>query len=98
VGNDTMDGGTGVDTASFSGDSQGLDASLASGTANGGMIGNDTLLNFENLAGGSGNDLMTGNAGANALSGAGGNDTLVGGGGNDTLDGGTGIDLLDYSA
>lgn len=60
--------------------------------------------NFENISGGSGNDMLIGNAANNLLLGNGGNDTLKGlgggdqlegGDGNDTLLGGTGSDYLD---
>ena len=54
--------------------------------------------NFEQVAGGAGDDTLTGNAAANLLTGNAGNDTLVGGGGDDTLVGGAGDDLLDGAA
>jgi Ca2+-binding RTX toxin-like protein len=50
--------------------------------------------NFENVAGGSGNDVITGNAAANVLAGGAGNDTLNGGDGKNIFIGGTGADLL----
>jgi len=49
---------------------------------------------FENVFGGSANDILTGNAANNEMYGNGGNDTLSGGDGNDYLDGGEGNDLL----
>jgi len=51
-------------------------------------------LNFENVNGGSADDVITGNAANNVIYGNGGNDTLKGGDGNDQLDGGLGNDLL----
>lgn len=55
-------------------------------------LGSDT--EFENAAGGSGNDVITGNTGHNVLLGNGGSDQLFGLGGRDILIGGTGGDLL----
>ncbi len=51
-------------------------------------------INFENVFGGSKNDVITGNSANNLLYGNGGNDTLSGGDGYDQLDGGQGNDLL----
>jgi serralysin len=62
---------------------------------------------FENVTGGSLNDVLTGNtqfnvltgnAGSDTLTGGDGNDTLVGGAGNDTLTGGNGNDLYSFTA
>lgn len=50
--------------------------------------------NFENLSGGSANDMLIGNAANNLLLGNGGNDTLKGLGGGDQLEGGDGNDTL----
>jgi Ca2+-binding RTX toxin-like protein len=87
VGNNVLNGGAGVDTISFEHASAGVVASIAS-TAVGpqatGGSGSDTLLNFENITGGSGNDALTGSAQANVLSGGLGADTLTGGLGDDT--------------
>ena len=52
------------------------------------------VLNFENLTGGSGNDLLIGNAGVNDLTGNGGDDILVGLDGIDLLTGANGRDIL----
>ncbi|QNM95693.1 calcium-binding protein [Chitinimonas koreensis] len=83
LGNDTLDGGDGIDTASYSG-SAAVTVSLAVTIAqNTGGAGTDTLSNIENLLGGSGNDALTGNAQANRLDGGAGSDTLAGGAGND---------------
>lgn len=48
---------------------------------------------FENLTGGSGNDILTGNTLNNVLVGGSGNDTLNGARGNDSLFGGLGDDI-----
>ena len=52
---------------------------------------------FENLIGGSGNDILTGNTLANTITGGPGNDTLTGAGGNDSLYGGTGDDKFVFN-
>ena len=62
--------------------------------ANFGLFGNDTIRNFENLQGGSGNDVLDGGTGNDLLYGSDGNDTLLGGDGADSLAGGDGADYL----
>ncbi len=52
---------------------------------------------FENVTGGSGNDLLTGNGLTNVLGGGNGNDTMNGAGGNDTLVGGNGNDTYIFT-
>ncbi|MVW87878.1 calcium-binding protein [Pseudomonas sp. PB101] len=95
AGNNILNGGDGVDTASYAFAATAVVASLAVTTAQAtGGSGSDTLLAFENLAGSNFNDTLTGNAGANTLSGGAGNDALNGAAGNDTLDGGAGADTL----
>jgi len=49
---------------------------------------------FENVTGGSGDDILIGNGLNNTLVGNNGNDVLTGNGGNDTLNGGNGRDIL----
>lgn len=83
---DTMDGGIGIDTASFAGSIGGVSANLASNV--------DLLSNFENLIGTAFIDGLTGDGNNNILDGGGANDVLHGGGGNDTLYGGSGEDEL----
>jgi Ca2+-binding RTX toxin-like protein len=95
AGNNILNGGDGIDTASYAFAATAVVASLAVTTAQAtGGSGSDTLLAFENLAGSNFNDTLTGNAGANTLSGGAGNDALNGAAGNDTLDGGAGADTL----
>jgi Ca2+-binding RTX toxin-like protein len=53
---------------------------------------------FENVIGGTKNDILTGNSLANVLTGNVGNDTLNGAGGNDTLAGGLGNDTYAFDA
>src|SRR5204863_431729 len=91
AGNDTLDGGSGNDTASFAGAGNGVAVNLAAGSASG--DGSDTLTGIEHAIGSGFDDTLTGDGGANRLDGAGGNDLLVGGGGNVQCDGGDGAGL-----
>jgi Ca2+-binding RTX toxin-like protein len=89
-----LNGGGGIDTASYSNAIGPITASLA-GTATG--DGADTLLGFENLTGSPQNDVLTGDAAVNELDGLGGDDSLTGAGNNDTLTGGLGArDVTSY--
>jgi probable HAF family extracellular repeat protein len=54
--------------------------------------------NFENLVGGSGNDVLTGNNAANTITGNNGADTITGGEGSDSLVGGAGNDVYSFAA
>ena len=63
-----------------------------------GGVAEDTIVNIENLQGGSADDVLTGDGQANELRGLGGNDILRGGAGKDVLDGGAGtMDWADYA-
>jgi serralysin len=98
-GNDLIDGGAGLDRASYHASTAGVTVTLglsgASGTAADGRGGTDTLRNIENVQGSRDfADRITGNELANVLDGQGGNDTLAGGAGKDTLLGGAGNDIL----
>lgn len=86
-GNDTIDGGGGIDMASYRDATGSVNVNLSTGMATG-ADGNDVLLRMENVEGGNFADTLTGDAGNNLLRGR---------GGNDTLDGGAGIDTADYS-
>lgn len=101
-GNDTIDGGAGVDRLSFQLSTGGVTASLATGTSSG-AAGTDSFTNIENLRGSEFADTLLGSAGDNdiqgrdgndSIDGAAGNDTLYGGYGNDTLTGGAGNDVF----
>jgi len=97
LGADTMDGGTGIDTADYRDKTLAVSVILNGSTAVSVKVAGvveDTIKNFENLQGGSGNDKLIGDGSANALFGNGGNDIVKGGGGNDQLFGGAGADLL----
>jgi Ca2+-binding RTX toxin-like protein len=93
AGNDSIDGGGGIDTAAW--DLTGGGAvlvDLAAGTATG--QGSDLLFGIENLRGGSGNDTLLGDAGTNDIQGRDGNDSIDGGGGDDVLLGENGDDTV----
>jgi Ca2+-binding RTX toxin-like protein len=95
AGTNVLNGGAGIDTASYAYATAAVTANLGLTTAQAtGGSGSDTLLNFENLTGSAYHDTLTGNALANTLNGGAGNDTLTGGAGNDLLNGGTGLDKL----
>ena len=91
---DLLDGGAGTDTLSYAGDSAGVTVNLATNAASGGHAAGDVISGFENLTGGSGNDVLTGTASNNILIGGAGDDTIYSGDGADTLDGGEGSDVL----
>lgn len=84
-------GGAGVDTLDLSGFAGNLSLTLANGKTG---IAGQSLVQFENMLAGAGNDTVTGTLGANALFGGAGNDILGGKGGLDSLYGGAGDDFL----
>ncbi|MEY4980123.1 MAG: hypothetical protein RLZZ352_2393, partial [Pseudomonadota bacterium] len=94
AGDNTIDGGAGIDTVSYENAGAGvnIDLSLTSAQSTSGS-GVDTLLNIENLVGSAFDDSLMGNAEDNRLEGAAGSDTLDGGTGADTLVGGAGDDV-----
>ncbi|TSD87756.1 hypothetical protein FFK22_015790 [Mycobacterium sp. KBS0706] len=96
AGGDDLDGGAGLDTASYYNGSVGVVVDLATGKGSGGEAQGDFLYSIENLSGSQGNDNLYGNAGANVLQGWNGNDVLRGAAGADRLDGGAGIDTASY--
>ena len=97
-GDDTYVGGEGNDTITFAGESGDLIINLSTGvydddgnqigSATGGGIGTDSIIQIENIIGGSGNDIITGDAG---------NNVIRGGAGDDTIDGGAGMDTAEFS-
>ena len=92
-----FDGGAGIDTFDFSSSIFTSFVHLGNDVYTVGS-NTDTIRNFENVVGGSGNDIIIGNNLDNILNGGGGNDHLIGGGGIDTFDGGSGTgDLIDWS-
>ena len=92
----TLDGGAGIDTASYLGHTGGgVGIDLVAGTAFKSEDHTDSLSNFENAEGTIFADRITGDDGDNVLLGQSGNDELAGGEGTDQLEGGHGQDLLD---
>ncbi len=84
AGNNVLDGAVGNDTVSYAYATSGVTVSLAVvGMQVTGGSGSDTLIGFENLNGGSYNDMLMGDVTNNALNGSTGADTMVGGLGND---------------
>jgi len=106
LGNDVMSGGRGTDTLDYSQSTYSVQVNLddvahtlggitlAVNTAKDGLGFTDTITYFENVWGGTGNDILVGSDGANRLEGRDGNDTLWGGEGADTLIGGDGNDVF----
>ncbi|PPR60960.1 MAG: hypothetical protein CFH10_01325, partial [Alphaproteobacteria bacterium MarineAlpha4_Bin2] len=98
AGNDILDGGEGVDTLSFAESDAGVLVDLSSNTATGADIGDDTISNFQNVIGGSGDDLLIGDEGDNRLSGGAGDNVYRVSDGNDVIVAGGGTDTLEVSA
>jgi len=96
-GDDVLDGGIGLDTAYYTDATDSVTVSLALGES-AGAAGHDTLLNVENVTGGSGHDQITGDAQENTLHGGEGNDVLDGGAGDDALYGDAGSDTVSYGS
>lgn len=90
VGEDTIDGGAGVDTVSFALATTDLAIDLNNPA--------HKLTSIENITGGTGSDTITGSADANRIDGGAGNDIIQGGAGADVLIGGAGTDTLSYAA
>jgi Ca2+-binding RTX toxin-like protein len=97
-GHGVLDGGTGIDTVSYTGRTSGMTIDLAAGTAESTGVLEHRLASFERANGSDGNDVITGTSGPNTLQGGAGDDRLVPGPGSDSVRGGTGTDTLDYSA
>ena len=90
AGNNRLNGGDGIDTASYANANAPVTVNLATTVATG--FGMDTLLEFENLIGSRYADRLTGDSANNRLDAGLGNDTLDGGLGADTMRGGLGDD------
>ncbi|WP_449325417.1 putative Ig domain-containing protein [Sphingorhabdus arenilitoris] len=96
AGNDITSGDNGIDTLDYSSATLAMNINLTTNSAT--STGEtDTIYNFENVIGGSANDLITGNWTVNILTGSAGDDRLTGGSGNDILYGGTGFDTAVYT-
>ena len=66
-GADALDGGDGIDTASYAASFAGVNISLQGGTATGGDAEGDTFVRIENLTGSQFGDTLEGNSGNNLL-------------------------------
>ncbi len=90
-----VEAGTGSDTVSFSDTTAAnvdLDAATATDAGALSNIGNDTLVNINNIIGSNSADILKGDTSDNTISGLKGNDTITGFGGSDTLYGNEGDD------
>ena len=76
-----------TDRADYSNNSslQAIIVNLSTGLVIDGLGGTDTLIDIDNIYGGSGNDSMLGSSGSDQFDGGAGNDTLNGGSGSDTV-------------
>lgn len=83
AGNDTIDGKGGRDRASYDVSPAAINVNLATGVAQDGFGGTDTLRNIEEVRGSAFNDVITGDDKDNYLEGRLGDDTLDGGAGQD---------------
>ncbi len=99
LGNDSIDGNSGGDTARYASETSGVNVNLSVTTdQNTGGAGTDTLTSIENLIGSAYSDTLTGGSGTNTLDGGDGDDTIQGGAGADTMIGGNGADTVSYSS
>ena len=98
AGADVLDGGDGLDTASYAASNAAVTVDLLAGTAIGGHATGDTFAGIENLSGSRYNDTLTGDTKANRLDGGSGHDRLMGGAGADVLVGGPGNDAAYYAS
>lgn len=101
-GNDTIDGGAGVDLVDYRrdvnyGGNAGVNANLVTGIVIDGFGDADTLKNIENVIGTAAADVIRGNGEDNWLRGEQGNDSITAGGGADDIFGGGGFDTAVYS-
>ena len=92
-GNDTLNGGSQSDWLYINGSTSAV-VNLSITSAQNTGFGHDTILNIENISGGSGSDKLYGTNGGNVIQGNDGNDSLYGGSGNDRLVGGNGNDRM----
>jgi Ca2+-binding RTX toxin-like protein len=97
-GRDLLNGGEGRDDASYEDSRAGIAAILLNQDGSSAKefegLGEDDLINIENLRGSQFDDLLVGNDESNVILGLNGNDTIYGGAGNDILNGGDGTDVV----
>lgn len=97
-GQDFLDGGAGIDTVDYRNWSGGASYNLGAGTVHFYGSFTETVLNFENIKTGAGQDHIIGSSGNNIIESGAGNDVLIGGLGNDILSGGTGADIFRFNS
>lgn len=91
-----LNGGSGIDTASYRGAAAGITLVIGTNSVTGtGDAAGDKYISIERFEGSNHADRLTGGNANDWLSGLGGDDRVTGGNGNDTLFGGAGADLLD---
>ena len=93
LGDDLIDGGQGIDTASYENAGEAVQVYLNFGFSLG-ADGRDTVSNIETLHGSALDDRLIGDGNDNTFQGGGGNDIVKGKGGADTFFGGAGKDTL----
>lgn len=93
-GADSLDGGTGNDTLSYTNSADAVTLDLETGTGTGGDAEGDTFTDFEFVTASENDDSVTGSAAGDTIDGSGGDDDIDGAGGNDTLFGGDGDDYF----
>jgi hypothetical protein len=82
-GPDILDGGPGPDSVTYGQRTVAVDIDTGDPGPDGALGEGDTVLNLEQITGGSGADRLAGDDGANTFQGGGGADRLIGRGGND---------------
>jgi hypothetical protein len=93
-GDDLLDGGGGLDVASYAERSAGVSVDLADRGPDGQAAEHDQLVAVESVTGGRGADVLSGDDGPNVLGGGDGDDVLRGRAGDDWLADGAGADAL----
>ena len=97
-----LDGGDGEDVLDYSALTGNLTVNLKGGVISGSvysaLTGLTSVVSFETIIGGSGDDTFTGDRFHNTLIAGAGNDTFIGSAAGDFLDGGDGIDTVDFTS
>ena len=105
LGADLMDGGADTDRLSYADATSRVVVDMLNGSVTGAFAAGDVFFNFENLEGGTANDLLLGDNAANVIYGGGdgdehqgsvGYDALIGGRGAATHEGGGDVDTASY--
>ena len=97
-GNDTAEGGLGIDTYNAGAVATSVAINLEIETARGSQIGADSISSFENVIATVSADVVVGDDQRNVIDGRGGGDTILGRGGRDVILGGLGNDSLNGGA